>query len=73
LDRSNSWWGVLVWHVLFVACNSRSFSMTVDELIALIHSAIKETSIDCERLKDFEQDPDEIVMRFFDLEEEEND
>jgi len=47
--------------------------MTADELIALIHSAIKETSIDCERLKDFEQDPDEIVMRFFDLEEEEND
>jgi len=45
--------------------------MTADELIALIHSAIKETSIDCERLTDFEQDPDEIVMRFFDLEEEE--
>ena len=45
--------------------------MTKDELIALIHSAIKETSIDCERLTDFEQDPDEIVMRFFDLEEEE--
>jgi len=51
--------------------NSGSFSMTADELIALIHSAIKETKVDCERLTDFEQDPDEIVMRFFDLEEEE--
>ena len=47
--------------------------MTADELIALIHSAIKETKVDCERLKEFEQDPDEIVMRFFDLEEEEDD
>jgi len=45
--------------------------MTADELIALIHSALKPTSIDCERLTDFEQDNDEIVMRFFGLEEEE--
>ena len=47
--------------------------MTAEELIALIHSAIKETSVDCERLTEFEQDPDEIVMRFFDLEEEKED
>ena len=45
--------------------------MTKDELIALIHSALKPTKIDCERLTDFEQDNDEIVMRFFGLEEEE--
>ena len=62
-----------IWHVLYVVCNSWGFSMTADELIALIHSAIKETSVDCERLTEFEQDPDEIVMRFFDLEEEEDD
>tara|TARA_R100000700_G_C3064261_1_gene77577 strand:+ start:397 stop:540 length:144 start_codon:yes stop_codon:yes gene_type:complete len=46
--------------------------MTADELIVLIHSAIKETSVDCERLTDLEQDNEEIVMRFFDLEEEED-
>ena len=45
--------------------------MTADELIALIHSAIKKTKVDCERLTEFEQDNDEIVMRFFGLEEEE--
>ncbi len=46
--------------------------MTKDELIALIHSALKPTKIDCERLTDFEQDNDEIVIRFFGLEEEED-
>ena len=45
--------------------------MDKEELIALIHSALKPTKIDCERLTDFEQDNDEIVMRFFGLEEEE--
>ena len=46
--------------------------MTADELITLIHSVIKPTKVDCERLTEFEQDNDEIVMRFFYLEEEED-
>ena len=71
MDRSSNRWSVLVRHALSLVNNSRSFSMTADELIALIHSAIKETKVDCERLTEFEQDNDEIVMRFFDLEEEE--
>ena len=73
MDRSSSWWSVLVWHALYLVSNSWSFGMTADELITLIHSVIKPTKVDCERLTDLEQDNEEIVMRFFDLEEEEQD
>ena len=37
--------------------------MTKQELISIIHEALNKTDVDCERLTDFEQDTDEIVMR----------
>jgi len=33
LDRSSSWWGVLVRHTLLMVNNSWSFSMTLEEMI----------------------------------------
>ena len=44
--------------------------MTKQELISIIHDALSKTDVDCERLTDFEQDTDEIVMRFFHVDEE---
>ena len=45
--------------------------MTKQELISIIQDALSKTDVDCERLTDFEQDTDEIVMRFFHVDEEE--
>ena len=33
MDRSSSWWGVLVRHTLLMVNNSWSFSMTLEEMI----------------------------------------
>ena len=33
MDRSSSWWSVLVWHTLLMVNNSWSFSMTLEEMI----------------------------------------
>ena len=47
--------------------------LTKSELIKLVHKALaasNDKDVDCERLTSFEQDNDEVLLRFFGLEEE---
>ena len=47
--------------------------LTKSELIKVVHKALadsKDNDVDCERLTLMEQDNDEVVLRFFGLEEE---
>ena len=47
--------------------------LTKAELIKVVHKALadsKDKDVDCERLTSFEQDNDEVLLRFFGLEEE---
>jgi hypothetical protein len=49
--------------------------LTKSELIKLVHKALadsKDKDVDCERLTSFEQDNDEVLLRFFGLEEEDD-